>query len=406
MHLSKKMGRESGALIIGSLVNGLAAYGFIALGTRVLGADAFAPVAIVWVFWAFSAALLTFPIQHWVIRQIELDGHAGGVRAALGRVTLLVGAVTVGEGTAAALWRGRLFGEESWTWLVVVVGVAAGSGFLGVVRGLLAGSGRYRTAGVVIGGENVVRLAVGAGLVAAGGGPLLLAVALTTGPAVVLLCPGALHLRGPRSVVPPATGLVGAAGASVLLAQVALNIGPPLVSAVGGSEKEVTALFAALALFRAPYLVALGLTVRATAPLTRLVTEGGRGTLRDPALAAAGGSLLAAGVAFAIMWPVGPPLLRVLFGPGTDLPGLPTGAVAAGCVLALGSLALTVMLIAAAARLALTLSWVVAVAVGVAVVAVGGGLGPVGRVVVAFNAAELAAVAGGAWALARSKSAD
>lgn len=405
MRLSRTPAGESGALLLGSVVNGLAAYAFIALGARGLGAARFAPVAIVWVFWAFSAALLTFPIQHWVIRQMELDGHAGGVRAALGRVAGVVAAVTAGEGIAAALWQDRLFGEANWAWPAVVMGVAAGSGFLGVVRGLLAGFGRYHAAAVVIGGENLIRLAAGGAFLAAGGGALLLAVALVAGPLVVLPWLGVWRVPGPATAR-PSTGLVGAAGASVLLAQVALNVGPPLLSAVGGSETEVTALFAALALFRAPYLVALGLTVRATAPLTRLVTEGGRGTLRDPALAAAGGSLLAAGVAFAIMWPVGPPLLRVLFGPGTDLPGLPTGAVAAGCVLALGSLALTVMLIAAAARLALTLSWVVAVAVGVAVVAVGGGLGPVGRVVVAFNAAELAAVAGGAWALARSKSAD
>ena len=152
--------------------------------------------------------------------------------------------------------------------------------------------------------------------------------------------------------------------------------------------------------------MALGLTVRATAPLTRLVAEGGRGTLRNPALGVAGGSLLAAGAVFAIMWPVGPPLLRALFGPGTDLPGLPTGALAAGCVLALGSLALTVMLIAASARLALVASWAVAVAAGAAATATSGGLGPVGRVAVAFNAAELVAVAGGAWVLARSESAD
>jgi len=405
MRLSRTPTGESGALLLGSVVNGLAAYAFIALGTRGLGAARFAPVAIVWVFWAFSAALLTFPLQHWVIRQMELDGHAGGVRAALGRVAGVVAAVTAGEGIAAALWQDRLFGEVSWAWAAVVMGVAAGSGFLGVVRGLLAGSGRYHAAAVVIGGENLIRLAAGGAFLAAGGGALLLAVALVTGPLVVLPWLGVWRVPGPTTAR-PSTGLVGAAGASVLLAQVALNVGPPLLSAVGGSETEVTALFAALALFRAPYLVALGLTVRATAPLTRLVAEGGRGTLRSPALGVAGGSLLAAGAAFAIMWPVGPPLLRALFGPGTDLSGLPTGALAAGCVLALGSLALTVMLMAAAARLALTLSWVVAVIVGVVVVAVGGGLGPVGRVAVAFNAAELVAVAGGAWVLARSESAD
>jgi hypothetical protein len=93
-----------------------------------------------------------------------------------------------------------------------------------------------------------------------------------------------------------------------------------------------------------------------------------------------------------VAWPLGPPLIRVLFGPGTDLPGPITGAIAAGCVLALGSLALTVMLIAASARVGLVGSWAGAVLVGAAALALGNGLDPAARVAAAFNAAELGAV--------------
>lgn len=400
MRLSGKLARESGALVVGSVTNGLAAYGFIALGTRALGADAFAPVAIVWVFWAFSAALLTFPIQHWVIRQMELDGHAGGVRAALVRVAGLTAVVAAGEGLVAALGRERLFGEAAWGWPPLVAAVAAGAGLLGVVRGLLAGAGRYPAAALVIGGENLVRLAAGALSLALGGGPLLFAAALATGPLAVLLPRGVRRLPGAAGARPPG-GLVEAAGLSVLLAQVVLNGGPPLLSALGGAEAQVTALFAALALFRAPYLVALGLTVRATASLTRLVAEGGRRRLLGPALATTGGTVLLGALAFAVGWPVGPPLVRALFGPGTELAGPVTGAVAAGCALALGSLGLTVMLIAGSARLALTGSWVLAVAVGAAVLALGGGLGPVERVTAAFVAAELSALVAPLPVLAR-----
>ena len=293
MRASRRAAGGSGALLAGSLVNGLAAYGFIALGTRALGAEGFAPVAIVWVFWAFSAALLTFPIQHWVIRQMELDGHSGGVRAAAGRVALMAAAVAVGEGLIAAVAGRRLFGDGSWVWPAAVAGVALGSGFMGLLRGLLAGSGRYRAAAVVIGGENLIRLAVGAALLASSRDPRLLAAALLTGPLIALFWPKAWRLdpvAGPR----PSTGLVGAAGLSVLLAQAILNGGPPLVAALGGAEAEVTAFFSALALFRAPYLVALGLTVRITAPLTRRVEELGRGSLRAPALGVAAASVVLA----------------------------------------------------------------------------------------------------------------
>jgi O-antigen/teichoic acid export membrane protein len=391
----------SGALLVGSVANGLAAYGFIALGTRVLGADRFAPVAIVWVFWAFSAALLTFPIQHWVIRQMALDGHSGGVRAARARVAMLAGVVALGEGAAALAARRGLFGDGSWAWPACVAAVAAGAGLMGLVRGVLAGSGRYRAAAVAIGGENVVRLAAGAAFLAVDRDPRLFAAALLTGPLIALLWPRALRLD-PVTGPPPPTGLVGAAGFSVLLAQVVLNGGPPLLAVLGADDASVTALFSALALFRAPYLVVLGLTVRATGPLTRRVAEGGRGRLRGPAAATAGLTLALAAGAFGAAWPLGPPLIRALFGPGSAPSAPVSGAAAAGCVLALGGLALTVMLIAAGARRALVVSWLAAAAAGGIALAVAGGLGAVGGVVVAFNIAEGVAVALAAWSLCAS----
>jgi hypothetical protein len=71
-------------------------------------------------------------------------------------------------------------------------------------------------------------------------------------------------------------------------------------------------------------------------------------------------------------------------------------------VLALGGLALTVMLIAAGARRALVVSWLAAAAAGGIALAVAGGLGAVGGVVVAFNIAEGVAVALAAWSLCAS----
>jgi len=211
MHASRRVAGESGALLAGAVVNGLAAYGFVALGTRALGAEGFAPVAIVWAFWAFSAALLTFPIQHWVIRQMALDRHSGGVRAAAGRVTLLAIALAAGEGLIALAAGRTLFGDGSWVWPACVTAVALGTGFMGLLRGVLAGSGRYRAAAVAIGGENLIRLAVGGAVLAVSRDPRLLAAALVSGPLIALLWPRALRLD-PVAGPSPSTGLVGAAG--------------------------------------------------------------------------------------------------------------------------------------------------------------------------------------------------
>jgi hypothetical protein len=262
---------------------------------------------------------------------------------------------------------------------------------MGLLRGVLAGSGRYRAAAVAIGGENLVRLAVGGAVLAVSRDPRLLAAALASGPLIALLWPRALRLD-PVAGPSPSTGLVGAAGLSLVLSQTVLYGGPPLVAALGGAEAEVTAVFSALALFRAPYLMALGLTVRATAPLTRRAEGRGRGSLRSPALGVAAASVASGAAAFGAAWAVGPPLVRALFGPGTAPSGPVAGAAAAGCVLALGSLALTVMLMAAGARRALVLCWVAAAGAGAIALAAASGLEPSARVVLAFNAAEAVAV--------------
>jgi O-antigen/teichoic acid export membrane protein len=196
---------------------------------------------------------------------------------------------------------------------------------------------------------------------------------------------------------------VGAAGLSVLLAQAVLNGGPPLVAAFGGTEAEVTALFTALALFRAPYLVALGLTVRATAPLTKRVEQGGRARLRRPALATAAATMGLAGAAFGLAWPLGPPLIAALFGEGAAPSPAVAAATAAGCTLALGGLALTVVLISAGAQAALVASWLAAVGAGAGVLLATSHWGATARVVAAFNTAEAVAVVAAAAAVAAAR---
>lgn len=392
---------DSSALLAGSVANGVLAYVFIAVGTRAVGADRFAPVAVLWAFWALSAAVLTFPVQHWVIRQMEVDGSPGGVRAALPRILGWIGAVVAALTGVAAGFRADLFGEgASWAWPALVAGTAVGSGYLGMLRGVLAGSGRYRAAAVVIGGENAVRVVAGALATAFGDDPALLGIALLTGPAIGLGWPGALRLGRPHPE-PPAGALLGSAGVSLLLAQIVLNGGPPLLSALGGAEAEVTALFTALALFRAPYLLALGLTVRITAPLTRLVEDRRVAEVARITRLGTGAVVAASAAAAAAAWWAGPWLIGVLFGEGTEPSATGAAGIAAGCTLALGSLALTVMLIARSGSAALTGSWVLAALAGAAVLAAGSRWAAFDRVVVAFLAAEGVAVLAMAAAMER-----
>src|SRR4051812_30813501 len=53
---AKGAARHAVALAFGTVVAGVAAYGYVALGTRHYGADAFAPVAVLWSVWPMAAA--------------------------------------------------------------------------------------------------------------------------------------------------------------------------------------------------------------------------------------------------------------------------------------------------------------------------------------------------------------
>ena len=81
--------RASVSLAAGSVVSGLLAYVLFALVTRGLGAEAAAPVSVLWTMWALAGAAFTFPLQHWITRSV-VAGHEGEVRRAAGRVTAVV----------------------------------------------------------------------------------------------------------------------------------------------------------------------------------------------------------------------------------------------------------------------------------------------------------------------------
>ena len=105
--------------------------------------------------------------------------------------------------------------------------------------------------------------------------------AIVTGILVVLAWPvGAAASRArPPADVSPLAFLGNVAGGTVI-AQSVLTGGPVVLSLVGGTRHEVTSLFTALALFRAPYIVALGLAIRVTAAPDR---PGRRRAVRRPA---------------------------------------------------------------------------------------------------------------------------
>ena len=149
--------RGTTALAVGSGLSGLLAYVFFALTTRALGSEAAAPVSVLWAYWSFASAALTFPLQHWVTRTVQATGGEDAVRRSLARVAgvvLLVSAA--GTGAAWAL-REPLFGRTDLAFPLLVGAVSLGAALVGYVRGVLGGRRRFAWIGASLVAENAVR---------------------------------------------------------------------------------------------------------------------------------------------------------------------------------------------------------------------------------------------------------
>jgi O-antigen/teichoic acid export membrane protein len=128
----------------------------------------------------------------------------------------------------------------------------------------------------------------------------------------------------------------------------------------------VTVLFAGLALFRAPYTLAIGMVAQLTSRFTVLVVERRRDALhrlRTRLLVAA--VVLAALAAPVGAW-VGPPLLPLVFGDDVRMSGRLCAVLASASTLAIASLVVTLLLIALGRTGGQVRAWLLAAVPGAA----------------------------------------
>ena len=364
------MKRSFSALGVGSALNGLLAYVFFVLVTRALGAEAAAPVSILWVWWSFAAAALTFPLQHWVARSVTVHAGEGPVRRALPGVASLVLLVAAAGTLLSWVFRDLLFGTDGVAFPLLIAGTTVASGAIGIIRGVLTARRQFASVGISLTAENGLRCVIAAVLAGTGvDDPRWYGVALLLGYlSAAVLFPAALRLRADGHGEPESPlAFLGGAAAGQVVAQAVLTGGPVVLAAAGGAPVEVTALFAALAVFRAPYTLALGLVAPLTARLTELVVGDRRAELRRFRLGVLGvtAATLAVGVPLAAL--VGPWLLDVVF---TVRPGsLETALVCAGTVPAVANLVLATTVLARGGTWQLARVWLTALVPGAVVFA-------------------------------------
>jgi O-antigen/teichoic acid export membrane protein len=385
--------RNTAVLAAGSAASGVLVYVFFALTTRHLGAAASAPVSVLWTYWSFAAAALTFPIQHWITRSVAAYGGQGQVRGGLVRLSLVMLAMSAAAGLLAWLVRGQLFHRDDLWFPALVAAMTFGSAAVGVSRGGLASRRLFGRLSVAIAGENALRCLGAVALIASHErSAVAFGLVLLGGQLVVLAWHSAL--RYSRGVERQPTGspvaFLGGSAVGQLLGQTVLTGGPVLLSLLGGAPSDVTALFAGLAIFRTPYILALGVVPPLTIRLTALVVERNQAALRRIRWVVLAALVLASVPVAALAAWLGPDVLNLIFGKNVVLGRVPTMLVALGSLLAMANLVFTLMVMAQNRAVAVARAWLIGAA-GVAPVLLLTSYSPLGRTCTAFLVAEVAA---------------
>ena len=389
------MSRSRGAttLALGSVVTGVLAYVFFALVTRALGAEAAAPVAVLWTYWSFAAAALTFPLQHWTVRAVVAAGGEGPVRRAVPPIAALTMVVALLAGGATWAIRNDLFHRDSGSFPLLVVAVTLGAAFLGIVRGILTVRNRLAAVGLLLVAENAVRCVIAVVLIA---GDVTesryYGFALVAGQLVGFGWPSALVLGKTGTTDPGWLRFVAGASGGQVISQAVLTGGPVALALLGGAPAQVTGLFVALALFRAPYTIALGVVSPATGFLTRLVVAEDHAAIRRVLAGFVAITAFGVGLAAAIGWFAGPALLRLVFGASIDVSAEVCLLTAVGSALSLGTLLLSLVAMANDRSHTTLRSWLVAAFAAAVTIAIGPGT-PLTTVTFAFLVAQLVAFA-------------
>jgi O-antigen/teichoic acid export membrane protein len=367
---------------LGLLVAGLAQYGFLAIAARALGPVHYAPLATFWSLLFVAGPGFFLPLELEVSRALgaRLARGDGGrplvIRAAAGGVVLL-GVLVVATSIASGPIDERLFdGDPVMVW-ALVAGLCAYC-LEHVVRGTLAGNGRFRPYGLLLGSEGVLRVllcsALGAiGATMAGWFGLALVVASFLAVAVALVGRRGLLRPGPPASWGELSRALGFLLASSVLSLVLLNGGTVAVQLLSTPAQEVAAgqfLTARIIAF-IPLFLFQAVPAALLPKLSRLAASGRFSEFRKILLELVALVGLLGTVGVAMLAAFGPVASHLLFGSAFDLGHFDYALLsAAGAVFMVGMLlgqsliALSGYQRAAAGTLAGAVSFVVVTALG------------------------------------------
>jgi lipopolysaccharide/colanic/teichoic acid biosynthesis glycosyltransferase len=381
-------------IVGGSLLAGFAAYGYEVVGGRHLGAEGFAPAAALLTIHFLAFVIVLLPLEQVVIRRLTIDPMRPAIP--VGVFGIVAATAVLGAGAGWVL-RGRLFGGDP-VYAFIIGATIVSHGIFAVARGHLAGSNRYRTYGVASATAALTRLGLAFVVLGATASAAGYAATLAVAPLMIL---GLRPFRATSGMRQPTTGIVDIRSretpllAGLMLgsaaSQALLLAGPVVVALLGGGPVAVSTAFATFTLLRAPVSLGYNVVARILPPLTGAARTGDERRLRLWGWGLAGASTaLAMTAAAGAAW-LGPDIVAFLFGAGFRPPPEFAALIAAGVMLAAGSMFVGQVHVAANSSGRLAHAWLLALLATATLLALPLG-DPLERVAVAFVAGEAVAL--------------
>lgn len=355
-------------LLVGSLVAAVGAYLFQLITTRSLGEVRYAPIGTLWTIQYLAVSIFLYSVETYVTRgSLRAESEAGSGTVPLVRIWASI-AIVAGAVIAFTWWfRDQLFlGQGD---LAAVAGcIVVAFGAFMIVRGRLAGSGRFKAYGLVTASESICRFVLAVGGATVGAGTRLFAWIMPFGAlAAASWWPILKRRRSDPSQEPPRARVGGTARFLALTtsanagAQVLLAGGPLVLAFLHSTPADISVFFVTVTAARLPIVFVFGgILSRLLGTFVRLADSDHGRSLRHAAARIAVGTAVVALFGGAVAAIVGAPVIGVLFGHGFRPPWWVAAGATTGVLLATGSLVLNQVLVAMGSEARLPVVWTVA----------------------------------------------
>jgi O-antigen/teichoic acid export membrane protein len=391
-------------MIVGSFLAAVGAYLFQVVTTRSLDEVRYAPIGTLWTIQYLTVSIVLYSVETYVTRTWLRARGGRRTGGSLARIWIWLAAVAVGVSLVCWWFSRRLFqGHED---LALVAGILVLSfGAFMIVRGQLAGSGRFKAYGLVTASESISRFAFATVAAVGAAGTRLFAWIMPLGALAAASWWPLLKRRRPEPVPetvaadtltqPRRTGhflvLTTAANAST---QFLLAGGPLLLALMRADPAEISVFFVTVTAARLPLVFMFGgILSRLLRTFVRLADANEGRSLRKVAAWIAIGTAIAALLGGTLAAVIGPDVIALLFGQAFLPPWWVTAGATMGVVLGSGSMVLGQILIATGWERRLPGPWAIAlIGSGVAIAVTPGS--PLVRVVGGFIVGEVLALTG------------